>query len=62
MKNIEKINRAVGRKIELLAIYKQMIEQYEVTKNPIIKESIKYMAICIRNEDEIINLIDTKAI
>jgi len=55
MENIDKINRAVTRKIELLKIYKEMVLQYEQTKNPVVKDSIKYLAICIRNEDEIIN-------
>jgi len=55
MENIDKINRAVTRKIELLKIYKEMVLQYEQTKNPVVKDSIKCLAICIRNEDEIIN-------
>ena len=52
MENIERINNAVRHKLFYLELYKKLIGDYEKTKNPIIKDSIKHLAICIRNEDE----------
>ena len=55
MEQIEKINNAVRHKLFYLEFYKKLIKQYDETKNPIIADSIKYLAICIRNEDETIS-------
>ena len=51
MEKLEKIDNAVRNKLFCLELYKKLIQNYEETKNPIIKESIKNLAECIRNED-----------
>jgi hypothetical protein len=52
MENIERIANATRHKLFYLEFYKKLIQDYEKTKNPIIADSIKNLAICIRNEDE----------
>ena len=51
MENIEQINWATKHKTDYLNFYRQFLLEYANTKNPIYKEILANLVICIKSEE-----------